>query len=559
MLLTDELLLHYKRCQRRAFLDLYGDRQQQNPSPDFLLKLRQDSLTHKKEVLGTLEKRSPAPQTPESLLPSLSSPPITMTSVEKLDLSLSKIGALSSFLKMSTAKINSPDYPREDWEAGAKATIKLMEQGRDCIAQPVLLVHNDEGVTLLSSPDLLIKQPGHSKFGDWMYIPLDIKFGRRPKADYQIISAFHCQVLAAIQEVWPNTAWLILRRQSAYAVTLDRWLPVMVEVLGDCMETMQSRQEPEVFISRQKCDLCHWYNSCYAIAQSQQHISLLPGVSPKRYRELQELEIGTIELLAQTQISILEPIFGAEIACDLVQQAQATIQNRAILRQHYHTLSPSSPLQNGSSTGSVLEFANGKMPHLLKSRDILPSASVELFFDIEAQPELNLDYLLGILVIDHSTQSQRFHPLLAEYPHNEASIWEQFLELVWLYPDAPIFHFSAYEAETVKRLAKLYHTPLSRLKPLLSRFVDVHQRVMSTVLLPVESYSLKHLARWLGFEWRDATITGSQCVLLYDQWLATGDRSLLDRIQSYNEDDCRATYLLKNWLSTFLQQQHSSL
>jgi uncharacterized protein len=178
---------------------------------------------------------------------------------------------------------------------------------------------------------------------------------------------------------------------------------------------------------------------------------------------------------------------------------------------------------------------------------------VELYFDIEAEPDLQLDYLLGVLVIDRHTQTETFHPLLAEHPDDEASIWQQFLELVSLYPDAPIFHFSDYEVETVKRLAKLYNPPPRQLKPLFSRFVDVHQGVMKTVTLPVESYSLKHLARWLGFEWRDPGVTGSQCVCLYDQWLKTGDRSLLDVILRYNEDDCRATYHLKNWLVDFLQ------
>jgi uncharacterized protein len=77
--------------------------------------------------------------------------------------------------------------------------------------------------------------------------------------------------------------------------------------------------------------------------------------------------------------------------------------------------------------------------------------------------------------------------------------------------------------------------------------------------LPVESYSLKHLARWLGFEWRDPGITGSQCVCLYDQWLKTGDRSLLDVILRYNEDDCYATYRLKSWLVDFLQDMPHAL
>lgn len=540
MLLTDDLLLHYKRCQRRAFLDVYGDSTQKNPAPDFLLKLRQDSLTHKQGVLGMLKSCPGSHSARESPL------------------------SLGLPAQLSIGNISAPNYPRDDWASGARATVELMEQGIDCIAQPVLLVHNDQGLTLLSCPALLVKQPGQSRFGDWMYVPVDIKFGRRPKADYQIIATFHCQVLASVQGVWPDTAWLILRRKYAHAVNLAQWLPVMVEVLADCVDTLEMRQEPEVFISRQKCSLCHWYNSCYAIAQSQQHISLLPGVSPNRYRDLQDLGITTVASLAQAQLSILEPVFGREIAAELFQQAQATLENRVIVRQKYHSLvreADFDALIPGCSTGVDISpnlatsSVNGKVSHSLSSPDILPRASVEMFFDIEAQPDLNLDYLLGILVIDHANQSEIFYPLLAENPQDEAAIWHKFLDLVWLYPDAPIFHFSVYEVETVKRLAKLYNTPLWRFQPLLSRFVDLHHRIINTVLLPVESYSLKHLGRWLGFEWREASITGSQCVFLYDQWLATGDRTLLDLIQRYNEDDCRATYHLKNWLSGFLQDR----
>ncbi|XTZ11885.1 MAG: TM0106 family RecB-like putative nuclease, partial [cyanobacterium endosymbiont of Rhopalodia inflata] len=117
---------------------------------------------------------------------------------------------------------------------------------------------------------------------------------------------------------------------------------------------------------------------------------------------------------------------------------------------------------------------------------------------------------------------------------------------------APIFHFSEYEVETMKRLAKLYKTPQWQLERLLSRFVDLHHRVITSVILPVESYSLKSLANWIGFHWRDPGISGEQCVCWYDQWLKTEDRTLLSSILRYNEDDCRATLYLKNWLLEFL-------
>jgi uncharacterized protein len=183
-------------------------------------------------------------------------------------------------------------------------------------------------------------------------------------------------------------------------------------------------------------------------------------------------------------------------------------------------------------------------------------ATVELYFDIEAQPELNLDYMLGVLVVDRQAKTEKFHAFVAERPEDEELIWQQFLDLVWQYPLAPIFHFCSYEVDTVKRLAKLYHTPREQVRPLIERFVDVYEQITQTLVLPVESYALKSIARWLGFEWRDPQANGSQCIYWYDRWLETGDRTFIDTIQRYNEDDCRATRHVKDWLVNFVQDDY---
>jgi len=137
-------------------------------------------------------------------------------------------------------------------------------------------------------------------------------------------------------------------------------------------------------------------------------------------------------------------------------------------------------------------------------------------------------------------------------------VWQQFLDLVWQYPTAPIFHFCPFEVQTVERLAKLYGTPPQRIRPLLTRFVDLHERVTRLVTLPVESYALKPIARWLGFNWRDPNANGAQSIYWYAQWLSTGDRAYLDAILTYNEDDCRATYHAKVWLVNFLQRAYQA-
>lgn len=485
MLLTDALLLNYKRCQRRPFLEVYGDSNQKDPERDFLIKLRQENQAQ-----------------------------------------------IDQFLAQQT--YHQPDAPLADGQERARQTLHLMQQGVDCIYQGVLQRSGLDGwavpqlkvpaVTLSAIPTLLIKHPGNSNFGNWYYEPVNVKLGRRPKPEYKLIAAFQAHLLALIQGRWPETSTLILRQQTSYAVRLESWIPRMEAVLSECLEMLVARSEPEVFISRQRCSLCQWQSACYAIAAQTRHLSLIPGVTPARYETLQTLGVTTVESLATVPLLQLGEPLGWEVATQLKQQAQAIWHNQAILKT--------------AAANAHLQF--------------LPTADVELYFDIEAEPERNLDYLLGILLIDRRTNQEVFYPFIAENPDEEERIWQQFFQLVSSYPQAPIFHFSDYEAETIKRLAKLYHTPPAAVKSLLGRLVDVHRQVTSWVTLPVESYSLKAIAGWLGFQWRDRGVSGEQCVCWYDQWLKTGDRALLEAILRYNEDDCRATYHLKDWLLDFL-------
>ena len=176
---------------------------------------------------------------------------------------------------------------------------------------------------------------------------------------------------------------------------------------------------------------------------------------------------------------------------------------------------------------------------------------VEFYFDIESQPDLNLIYLHGVLMVQGT--EQRFYPFLAESPADEQQAWSQFLELVTAYPQAPIYHFCPYEVDCIRRLGKQFHTPPATIDRLVRRCVDLHAWVTQTVTLPVDSYALKSIARWLGFQWRQDDVNGAQAICWYNQWMQTGDRSYLDQIVIYNEDDCQATHHLKTWLAQFLQ------
>lgn len=481
MLLTDQLLLNFQRCHRQAFLEMYGEKGVRGQVNDFLLKLGQDKQRFQDSLT--------------------------------FDQTLAQ-----------------PEYPYHDWEAGSIATLDLMRQGVPVIRKGVLMSPRTDQYTFVSTPDLLIRRSGVSVWGDWLYVPVDVKLSKRPKLEYQILSAFGADVLAAVQQVPSEVAWLYLKDKGWYAIDLPKVMPQMEALRDELLQMLLYRQEPEVFIARNRCSMCVWFDHCYAIAQSQNHLSLLPGVTPTRYPVLQAQNLATAEILAETDPIHLHAKtgLGHEISSKLVSQAQAFVYQQPVLLT------------------SARAFNNF---------DALPTAAVELYFDIEAEPGLDLVYLHGVLIVDRQQNHQQFYPFLAKQPDEEQQAWQDLVALFQRYPDAPIFHFCAYEVQTVSRLARLYGAPDGFIQSMLPRFFDLHEWVTRTAVLPIESYTLKLIARWLGFEWRNSAANGAQAICWYSEWLETGNEDLLNDIVLYNEDDCRATYHVKEWLTDFLGQQ----
>lgn len=484
MIITDESLLNHKRCSRRAFLNVYGDKSQRSPEKDFVQKLKLEIENHCQKIL-----------------------------------------------KSDYPSYHQPQSFEDNWQELFQQTFTLMKQGVECIYKGKLYyTFQEENITYVSSPTLLIKQPIPSVFGDWSYSPVMIQFGSRPKPEYKIAATFNTIILSYLQRVIPPSTSLILRNDNTYNLNLKIWIPKTQEVIKDYLFNIINGNEPKVFISRQRCSLCRWYDSCYAIAKSQNHLSLVPGITPKRYEILKKKGISTLESLTLTSVEDMNMLMELRTFIKLKNQATSILENTPI-------------------------FTSDLIP-------AFPNSPIELYFDIEAESEKNIDYLLGVLLIDKNKNEQKYYTFLAKDLSEEKKMWQDFLKFINTYVNAPIFHYSFYEVETMKRLAKLY-TPEQEIDSLLTRFIDLHELVLNSVILPIENYSLKSIANWLNFYWRNPytgnklkngeKISGDQCVVWYDQWLKTGDCSYLKYILDYNEDDCLATYHLKKWLENYFK------
>jgi predicted RecB family nuclease len=72
-------------------------------------------------------------------------------------------------------------------------------------------------------------------------------------------------------------------------------------------------------------------------------------------------------------------------------------------------------------------------------------------------------------------------------------------------------------------------------------YLDV---VRSKTEWPTYDYSIKTLATYLGFKWRDKEPSGAASIEWYHRWVESGDTTIRQRILDYNEDDCIAMRVL---------------
>jgi predicted RecB family nuclease len=183
---------------------------------------------------------------------------------------------------------------------------------------------------------------------------------------------------------------------------------------------------------------------------------------------------------------------------------------------------------------------------------MLPVADKELFFDIEVDPMRDVCYLHGFVERTHGDNgSEKFVGFFADDPTPEAE--EQAFRAAWAYittaqPTA-IYYYSKYERTLYRKLRQKYPDVCSEqdIEDLFSspRTIDLYYDVvLKATEWPTRDYSLKTLAKHLGFAWRDTHPSGAASIEWFDRWVTTRDAEVRQRILDYNEDDCRATRVL---------------
>ncbi|MFN7964086.1 MAG: TM0106 family RecB-like putative nuclease [Acidobacteriota bacterium] len=185
-----------------------------------------------------------------------------------------------------------PEHEVFDLEAGAAATLAMMRRGLPGIYQAVLKAER-----YLAIPDLIERVDGASALGDFHYIPGDIKAGLTPRADQVMQVAFGGWLLGQIQGRQPEIGFLILGDGRRERIELSAVERVLENARATVCRIVDGEQPTSAFYEPH-CGRCRWRQECLPALLSEQHLSLVDGMTPARAGLLSNIGVSSVGSLA---------------------------------------------------------------------------------------------------------------------------------------------------------------------------------------------------------------------------------------------------------------------
>src|SRR6185437_8426261 len=129
-------------------------------------------------------------------------------------------------------------------------------------------------------------------------------------------------------------------------------------------------------------------------------------------------------------------------------------------------------------------------------------------------------------------------------------------------PGSHIYHYAAYEVSAVRRLSTRHDTRQDEVDQLLRNevFVDLYQIVRHGLRIGEDSYSIKKVEHLYRPKRATEVATAVDSIVQYARWIESKQSrdwkfsSILKGIRDYNEDDCKSTAELVEWLRKVADQ-----
>ena len=418
--------------------------------------------------------------------------------------------------------------------AAAAETAAAVREGAPLIYQAHLFDGRWQG-----RADFLRRIPVPSLLGDHAYEVVDTKLARKVKPHVVHQLGLYNRLLALIQGIEPALAHLILGDGSTVPIDLRRYAALHRHVVRQLEQTVAAPAQETYPEPVSHCGTCALAEECRATLVADDHLSLVAGARRDHRERLVEIGLSTVLALAEAPETTDARLLNAERFELLHHQAALQVSSRTTgLPKHRH-LAPA----------RAAGYALLRQPE--------PGRR---FFDLEGDPyvgDAGIEYLWGWW-----TEETGYECVWAHDPDAEKAAFERFVdrvgELRAQHPDMHVIHYAPHERSKLRSLSITYATREDEVDALLRGDVllDLYAVVRQAMQVGEESYSLKNLERHHGFKRLERRVReGGGSIVAYETWLETRDEELLEAIRAYNEEDCRSTLSLREWLRSDMRPE----
>ena len=406
-----------------------------------------------------------------------------------------------------------------DEEEGIRLTLELMSQGEHAIKDMPLTCRR---MGLEGRPDLLVRVDDvESELGSFSYHVVEIKTARNIRKGHVLQGAVYNRLLGAAQGYEPPEFYIINRDRDVQTIRMAD----VEDELDDAVSRMRDVMNGE------EIDPCHgeghwpWESYINNLAIGVNDLSLIPGVGSAIREDLISAGFKKVGEVAQAQDQSLTKVHrvGATTARKFITSARAIQEGRPVRR------------------GNTLP---------------VPHANFEVFLDFEGtDPRIGTDglevlnYLIGASVRRHS-EAAVFVPFFAESFDDEERNLREFLRWAESFDDAVFVHWHHYERTHLSKMIDHFGVRAEQASHVIDHLVDLYPIATKSFAFPAYGEGLKDIAKCLGFSWRHGDIDALTSVALYFKYLESdgSDDEVRQKILDYNEDDCRATLYVYEWL-----------
>src|SRR2546425_9778274 len=309
----------------------------------------------------------------------------------------------------------------------------------------------------------------------------------------------------------------------------------VLPVLENILNFKKSQAEPYSPVGWTKCGGCPFHIRCVGRAEADHDVALVVGVDQNLARALREIGVHTrIDLLTrfdEKTLSEFKKPWGKSTQRVGTSAAKILLMTRMMEENVEKVLAPPA----------------------------IPKHSDYVMFDLEGMPphldELDKIYLWGMKIFGERP-SPFLHATAGFGPEGDRAGWMSFLNIASdvfkNYGDLPFVHWHHYERVRIDMYVDRFGDPDGTAARVRSNLLDLLPVTQKCIALPLPSYSLKVVERYIGFKRTQEEYGGEWAMAKYIEATETDDEikraESIDQILKYNEEDLDATWAVLKWL-----------